>query len=334
MKRLKFISPLLLLAFVILFSCNNDDDNGIIIVPPRERDEESIAAQIEIEEFLQTHFYNYEEFENPSADFNNIIKFDTISGDNANKIALINQVDFKMVTDIRDENVTYKLYYLNVDQGEGDEVEFTDIVTVSYTGMLLDELFLFDSSPNPVPFDLTQIVDGLQTALTEFNSGTGFISNPDGTIEFENYGIGAAFIPSGLAYFNTPPTGAPIPFYSQLIFTFHVYQTKKSDQDNDGILSYLEDLDGDGFEGNDDTDQNGIPNFADGDDDGDGRLTKNEIETNEYTFNEGGEEPVLAEGEIEMQRIKDDETGITTVYTVIFTDVNEDGVPDYLDDNL
>jgi len=333
MKRLKFISPVILLAFIVLFSCNNDDD-GVVVVPPHERDDEAIVAQDQIEEFLTTHFYNYEEFETPPAEFNYQIVYDTIAGVNLDKIALINQVDYKMVTDIRDENVTYKLYYLNVNQGEGDDVEFTDIVTVAYKGMLLEELALFDSSVNPVAFDLTQIVDGLQSTLIEFNGSTGYVENGDGTITFSDYGIGAAFIPSGLAYFNTPPTGAPIPYYSQLIFNFHVYKSKKSDQDNDGILSYLEDLDGDGFEGNDDTDENGIPNFADGDDDGDGRLTKNEIETNEYTFAEGEEEPTLAEGEIEMDRETDDETGVTTVYTVIFTDVNEDGVADYLDDQI
>ncbi len=333
MKRLKFITPLILLAFVVLFSCNKDD-NGVVVVPPRERDEEAIAAQEEIEAFLETHFYNYEEFENPAPGFKYNIVFDTIAGENSSKTPLINQVDYKMVTDVRDENVVYKLYYLNVNQGEGEQIEFTDIVTVAYEGRMLKELELFDSSANPVPFDMTKIVDGLQSTLLEFNTSTGYVENGDGTITFSNYGIGAAFLPSGLAYFNTPITGSPIPYYAQLIFTFHTYQTKKSDQDNDGILSYLEDLNEDGFEGNDDTDGDGIPNFADGDDDGDGRLTKNEVETFEYTINDGEDEPTLAEGEIEMDRKTDTETGITTIYTIIFTDVNEDGVPDYLDDSL
>lgn len=333
MKRLKFILPLFVVAFAFLFSCNNEDD-GVIVIPPRERGPESIAAQEEIEEYLQTHFYNYEEFETPPADFNFRIVFDTIVGENSNKTPLINQVTSKMVTDIRDENVTYKLYYLNVRQGEGDRAEFTDISTLSYKGVNLDDSTLIDSSISPIQFDLTQIIDGLQAALVEFNASTGFTENIDGTLTFENYGIGAVFIPSGLGYFNTPPTGSPIEFYAQLIFTFQLYEIKKSDQDNDGILSYLEDLDGDGFEGNDDTDGNGIPNFADADDDGDGRLTKNEIETNEYTFAVGEGEPTLADGEIEMQRKTDAETGITTIYTVIFTDANEDGIADYLDNSL
>ncbi len=36
--------------------------------------------------------------------------------------------------------------------------------------------------------------------------------NPDGTLTFDDYGIGAVFIPSGLGYYNTPPLGSPIEY--------------------------------------------------------------------------------------------------------------------------
>ena len=329
MKRLKFISPLILLAFVVLFSCNNDDDNGVIVVPPRERDEEAVAAQIEIEEFLETHFYNYEEFENPPVDFDKKIVFDTIANENASKTPLIDQVDYKMVTDIRDENVTYKLYYLSTVQGGGDDINFVDIATMTYEGRFMSDLSLFDSSVVPIRFDLTQIVDGLQSALVEFKGAVDFVENTDGTITFEDFGVGAVFIPSGLGYFNTPPSS--IPYYTQLIFTFQTFLVEKGDQDSDGVLSYIEDLDGDGFEGNDDTDSDGIPNFADSDDDGDGRLTKNETELVEYIIILGGDEPSLGENQVEMYRELDDETGEVTIYTVIFTDGDSNGIADYLD---
>ena len=35
-----------------------------------------------------------------------------------------------------------------------------------------------------------------------------------------------------------------------------------------------------------------------------------------------------------MYRETDDETGEVTIYTVVFTDENNDGIPDYLDDQL
>ena len=63
MRKIKFLIPIVTLLIVI-FSCSDDDDNGIIIIPPLERSDEVIVAKEEVEEYLETHFYNYEEFEN------------------------------------------------------------------------------------------------------------------------------------------------------------------------------------------------------------------------------------------------------------------------------
>ena len=81
-----------------VFSCNKKDD-GVTFVPARDRGEEAPVSVAIIEEYLQTHFYNYEEFANPPANFDYKIKFDTIAGDNANKIPLIDQVSSKTVPD-------------------------------------------------------------------------------------------------------------------------------------------------------------------------------------------------------------------------------------------
>ena len=70
-----------------------------------------------------------------------------------------------------------------------------------------------------------------------------------------------------------------IPAYSPLIFSLNVYTTNQADHDADGILSFDEDVDGDGNPFNDDTDGDGIANFADIDDDGDGVYTINEYDT-------------------------------------------------------
>ena len=89
------------------------------------------------------------------------------------------------------------------------------------------------------------------------------------------------FLPSGLAYYNAAT--ATIPSYSPLVFSFKLYDLKRADQDGDGVLSIDEDLNHDGDFTNDDTDGDGIQNYLDIDDDGDGALTKNEIKINGVT---------------------------------------------------
>lgn len=333
MKKFSFLLPIATLILVLI-SCNNDDDSGVVYVPPHERSDEEVIAQEEIEEFLQTHYYNYNEFENPPSGFDYKIVFDTIAGDNSSKIPLMDQVTYKMVTDLYEDDIEYKMYYLNVRQGEGDEVGLSDIISLNFEGLFLDDLTIFDSAITPVNFDLTKSTEGFKQALVEFNGATGFTNNPDGTYTFDDYGIGAVFVPSGLAYYNIPPATSPIEYYAQLIFTFYPFIVEKADHDLDSILTDFEDLDGDGFVFNDDTDGNGVPNFEDGDDDGDGRLTKYEVVANEYELNPGDPDPELEENEVEMQRKTDDETGIVTLYTVVFTDANNDGVADYLDKEI
>ena len=289
----------LLCALIVggVFSCGNDD-NGFETIPPRDRGEEAVNAEAELVEYLQTHFYNYEEFETPPTGFDFEVVIDTIAGDNADKIPLINQVETKVVTDREEEDVTYNLYILKALQGEGSSPTFVDSTLVTYRGTLLNGT-QFDGSPNPVWFDLTGVIDGFQEGLVEFQGATSQSTNPDGTVSFEGFGSGALFIPSGIAYFNQPPS-PQIPLYSQLIFTFSVLDAIVADHDQDGIVSIDEDLNGNGNELDDDTDEDGVPDFADFDDDNDGVPTRDEIE-------------ILDDG------------------TVILTDTDGDGIPDYRD---
>ncbi|MGJ8666444.1 MAG: hypothetical protein ACSHW7_08770 [Patiriisocius sp.] len=309
---MKFILPVFAIFSIIVASCGNDDEGDDGFIPARDRAEELIASTAEVEEYLQTHFYNYEEFAAPPAGFDYKIKFDTIAGENANKTKLIDQVDFKMVKDRVTDGVEYKLYYLKVIQGEGERPNFPDIARITYEGIYYQvepegegginrtKSELFDSSVVPVRFDLTQLVNGLQDALIEFNASTGFVIDPSGTVEYEGYGIGAVFVQSGLGYYVNPPTNSNIPVYSQLIFSFQLLETEIGDQDNDGIPSFMEDLNNNGLEEDDDTDADTIPNFLDADDDGDRRPTRDEIIIN-------------ADG------------------TITFPDTDGDGVPDHLD---
>ena len=90
------------------------------------------------------------------------------------------------------------------------------------------------------------------------------------------------FLPSGLGYYNI--TQNTIPAYSPLIFVVKLYEVERMDQDADGIPSYIEDLNGDGYiyvlpadEVNpDDTDGDNFPDYLDLDDDADLVLTRTE----------------------------------------------------------
>jgi hypothetical protein len=333
MKKVYFLATIVALFFLTVLSCKKDD--GVDSIPPRDRGEEAIPSTTEIETFLQTHFYNYEEFVNapPGADLK--IKFDTIAGVNASKTPLIEQVSFKNVKDRIDDTVLYKLYYLTAIQGEGKAPNFPDIASISYEGTYLnnESTFnnseLFDSSIIPVRFDLTQVVPGLQDVLIEFQASTRNIENNDGTTTYFGYGVGAAFIPSGLAYYTSTPPGIPV--YSQLIFTFQLVETELGDQDFDTIPSIYEDVNNNDNVFDDNTDGDTLPNFVDVDDEGDGRLTKNEVVETQYLVNLGEDDPILASNEVETKRETDEVTQVTTITTITFTDTDNDGTPDYLD---
>jgi FKBP-type peptidyl-prolyl cis-trans isomerase len=301
MIKIKYALGILVIILAVTVSCKKDDP-GVEVIPPRDRGEEAIRAQAEIEEFLETHFYNYEDFEADPQNFK--LKFDTIAGDNASKTPLIQQVTSKEVKDLEDADVTYKLYYLKVRQGEGERPHFSDNTFNTYDGRLMN-LDLFDSSVIPVRFNLVDngsssgIIRGLQQVIIEFNGAGNVISNPDGTLTFEDYGIGAAFIPSGLAYYQYGASGG-LNAYDQVIFSFELFESEVTDHDEDGIPSYMEDLNGNGYLMDDNTDNAGAANYLDDDDDNDGRLTKYEIEI--------------------------DGNG-----NITFPDVDGDGIPDYLD---
>ena len=81
-KKIIFI----LLFSIIIISCKKEEQVEL----PRDIAEQAITDDQIIEDYLSTHFYNYEDFENLSYDESIII--DTIRGENSSKIPLINQV--------------------------------------------------------------------------------------------------------------------------------------------------------------------------------------------------------------------------------------------------
>jgi hypothetical protein len=332
MKFVKF-TLITIIAIVVIFSCKSDDD-PVSFAELRDRGEQQIEDDAAIVAFLNTHFYNYEDFdltnpENPANDAVRIV-FDTIAGVNADKIPLINQVEVRTTTHF---DVEYKYYVLKVRQGGGKSYTSFDEVDLVYHGQFLD-LETFDLRVSRAQLELISLasttVRGFQLGMPEFNAAEDIVEGADGFLQPRNGGIGAIFIPSGLAYFNLFPDG--IPPYSPLIFSFSIYDATYLDSEFDGILNSMEDLDGDNDVLNDDTDGDGVPNFRDSDDDGDGTITLNEIAQETYTINPGDPEPMYAANEVVKTRETDD-AGVTTIRTVIFTDTDGDGTPDYLDND-
>ncbi|MFS4494754.1 FKBP-type peptidyl-prolyl cis-trans isomerase [Maribacter sp. 2308TA10-17] len=284
-----------LLGALIMLSCRNDDNvlPGISI-PQRSLSEVALEDDAELKEYLQTHFYNYEEFENPPANFDFKIRFDTIAGDNAGKTSIFDSSNLKSqiikeesaIFGLDDgEEVNHTLYYLEARLGLGGSPTVGDNTVLRYEGSLLDGRS-FDASTVPLNQYLSGgLIRGYSAGVEKFSAGMGPEENGDGTVTFTDYGVGAIFIPSGLGYFSSSPPNSIIPAYAPLIFKIDLLAFEEdTDFDGDGIPSILEDLDGDENLNNDNTDSDSEPatvflaNHNDADDDGDGIPTIEEIE--------------------------------------------------------
>ncbi|MBJ25468.1 MAG: hypothetical protein CMC91_04935 [Flavobacteriaceae bacterium] len=282
------------ITLLVFFSgCKKDNPDEVEEI--RDLSEQTIADNSALIQYLETHFYNYDDFEKNPDKYPIEITLDTIAEDNANKTPLIDQVTKKTIELINgDDKINVDLYYLVSRQGRGVSPSVADSTFVTYKGILLNGV-KFDEKVYPVWFDLISVVRGFREVLPELSDGT-FSIRADGTFDFKDYGQGILFIPSSLGYYSNN-TGS-IPAYSPLIFSVSLYLVNQSDHDLDGILSIDEDVNKDNNPLNDDTDNDGIYNLFDTDDDGDGILT-----SNEYDQNDDG----------------------------IPDDSDNDGIPDYLD---
>lgn len=322
-----------ILSFLLVFaSCKKDDDGGddTIIIELRDRAEQQVIDNDSIIDYLETHYYNKSAFEgNLSPKISDLIISEvtedmSITGD-ADSL-LINAVETK---EVFFADTDYEYYILRLNQGGGSESpNFSDTVRVVYQGFTLDGN-IFDSNLNPVNIDLTQTLSGVYgwvKVFPQFNTNESFIENGDGTVDYFNHGSGVMFLPSGIAYFNQSLIG--ISSYSPLVFKFDLLQTGENDHDEDGVPSYLEDLNSDdnfnvNFEDltdetDDDTDGDGNPNYFDPDDDGDGVLTINEdLEDTDLDVDSDGDGDPTNDKNGDGDPTNDDTDG--------------DGIPNYLD---
>ena len=302
---------------VTLLSCKNDDNGGPEAIPPSLLSDVAPEDDETIREFLNTHFYNYEEFETPPEGFDYRIVIDTIAGENADKRPLMEDAESVTVNvsssffglSAGEEDIAHKLYYIEAREGGGESPTYADSTLLKYEGSLLNGT-PFDQRAEFAWQELSFNVQGYSNGVAKMKAGTPdqIIDNPDGTYSIANSGIGLIIMPSGLGYFHNPRDASVIPRYSPLIFKVELGAfVEDTDSDNDGIPSIQEDLNGNGYLGDDNTDFDVEPfngrlaNFRDADDDGDGIPTRDEIS---------------------------DENGNIIIP---YPDADGDGVPDYLD---
>jgi hypothetical protein len=282
---------------LVIYSCSKDS-SSIEEIPANDIGPQYVLENDSIVEFLQTHFYNYKDFENLSSNNTVELLIDTISGDNIDKISLFDQVSTLSI-DIEDDNnemISHNMYYIINREGNGDSPTVADSVFVAYKGMTLGNT-TFDNRKNPTWLDNTTVVRGFKEFTALLKRGD-ISTNNDGTYLLSNYGIGMAIMPSALGYYNN--STLLIPAYFPLIFQINLTTYNSTDHDHDGINSIDEDLNGDHVFSNDDTDEDNLPNYRDADDDGDGVLT-----IDEYDADSDG----------------------------VVDDTDGDGIPDYLDND-
>ncbi len=266
----------------LVLSCSKDDDPET--VPIRDFAVQYATDLSTIQTYLKTHSItitnNPGQVNDQDVDFtivpelaSNSIWGINASTPNANVLELL----------VEKDGISYKIYYLQLRQGNGPNSKAPcnfDGVLTAYEGQLMDDSPAFETNNFPQSFfSLSGVIRGWSEVFPKFKSGS-YTSNPDGTISYSDFGAGVMFLPSGLGYYSLSRVG--IPAYSPLIFSFKLYEVQRVDNDNDGIFSYLEDINLDGYLRDnditfeDDTDRDGIADFLDVDDDGDAYLTKEE----------------------------------------------------------
>ena len=333
MKNIKinYLLLTLIALSISLSSCRKDDgiDSGIEEEP---RDEQQLKDADTLLTYINSHYYNSGDFVgNPNPSMYDLEITKLADGESV-------PADHTLLADVVEERTTtfaeteYDYYILRINQGGGEDMpHFSDDVRLNYSGFLTSG-DVFDSTANPTVFDLTGLIPGWARVIPEFNIAESYMINSDGTVSYNNVGVGAMILPSGLGYYSAGTQG--IGPYKCLIFKFDLLQTEVNDHDLDGIPSYAENYDGDFDINDEDTDGDGLVDFIDNDDDGDGVLTIDELMPGEHTYdtNMGEEEPALAVGEYEVSRTN--VNGVITIKTVKIVDSNNDGTADYLDEDI
>ena len=280
---------ILLITTISLFSCSKNDTPAV--EPLRDYAVQYATDNTDIEEYLKTNYITVKNHTGYTDDQDvTITKIPT----GGTQKSIWDQTDYELKSrNVSLHDITYKMYYLVLRTGTGIAPCNVDGVLTAYKGEYLESITTsgvatltstpFEEVKYPQSFlSLFSTITGWGEIFPQFKTGT-YTSNADGTVTHNDFGAGIMFIPSGLAYYASG--SGIIPAYAPLVFSFKLFEINRLDQDLDGIPSYLEDLNGDGYMRTlatgvvnpDDTDGDGIPNFIDVDDDGDNYTTKLEI---------------------------------------------------------
>lgn len=301
MNKFKFYFILMISAFA-LFSCSKKDDETEI-APPRDFAEQNTADSAIIEKYLQDYYIdvtdpNFADQDVKIEKITNAVTQPSIWSYKNNAVQGGTTFPQLWSRDVKLHDITYKVYYLVLREGVGQSPSNVDGVLAAYRGDYLTSKTeasvttitptFFEQTKFPQQmYDLSNVIKGWSEIFPKFKTGnySEHLVNgvPDGTVDYSDFGAGVMFVPSGLAYYNLGK--GDIPAYAPLVFSFKLHAIQRQDHDGDGIPSYLEDLDGDGYMrvlakgvvNPDDTDGDEIPNFLDIDDDGDNYTTKFEI---------------------------------------------------------
>ena len=321
MNKFKFYF-IVLIASVVLFSCQKDDP--VTIAPPRDYEAQYKADTTQISNYLDNHYIetyinNPGKRDDQDVKISTITDQATQRSLKSYKDNTGDTYPQLRSRTVNLHGFVYKVYYLILRQGSkntttnkgGESPVNTDSVFTSYSGSYLKSTtenevttisaVFFEESKIPSDFfSLTATVKGWSEIFPQFKTGWYEGNEANGTISYHDFGAGVMFLPSGLAYFNN--SAGSIPSYSPLVFSFKLYEIARVDSDNDGIYDYQEDLNGDGYMYSyanktnypnfpadgiryiDDTDKDGIPDYLDIDDDGDGYSTKVELKKPDGTY--------------------------------------------------
>ena len=268
---------LFVLAFTLI-QC--DDTTRSVIPPPRDYQDQRTADNDSIISFLQSHYYNYEDYANAAS--GERVEFTIDSLINApDKTPMIDQV-VEQEVQVKDQDgdfITHTMYVIsNVREGVGDSPTIADKVYITYKGMFLDG-YSFDQSEQLIWFTGLSTVQGFYELYPFIKRGTWEVDPATGLITYGGFGTAVAIMPSALGYYGSQ--SAPRE-YAPLIFAVDLYTFATADHDEDSVPTSEEDIDGNHHftDDIDDTDGDGIPNYLDNDDDGDGVLTIDEYDVN------------------------------------------------------
>jgi hypothetical protein len=290
MKRIIALAALVLA--VAFQSCERDGDSGRTKL--RDYAEQYATDIADIELYLKTHAYTV--VENPGMPDDMDVTFTQVPEGDPTAIWNSPNLMYRMVSK---DNIEYKLYFLKLRNGggaAGDKLPPCNVdgVLAAYRGSYIfhysdtdtpDELRTFEFESVQFPqsnMALESVIRGWSEVYPQFRPGDFTQVNGQPTV-YTDFGAGVMFLPSGLGYYGQ--SAGSIPAYSPLIFSFKLYEITRYDQDGDGIPSWLEDIDGDGYMyalppgtyNPDDTDGDLAPDYLDLDDDGDNVLTKVEL---------------------------------------------------------